>query len=54
MMNGTDRDMNRELVELAMRFLMRVQLTGQEVPAFNAVVDGLQRLVAQTPDDGAA
>ena len=36
--------MNKEIAEAAMKFMMRVQLTGQEVPAFNAVMQELDDL----------
>ena len=34
--------MDKEIIKTAMQFMMRVQLTGQEVPAFNAVMNALQ------------
>ena len=38
---------NKQLAELALQFLSRVDLKGNEVPAFNQLVAGLQEL-AQT------
>lgn len=37
--------MNPEVAKAAMLFLQRVQLTGGEVPAFNAVAQALQDVV---------
>ena len=34
--------MDKQTVQNIMQFMMRVQLTGQEVPAFNAVMNALQ------------
>ena len=34
--------MDRQTVKNIMEFMMRVQLTGQEVPAFNAAMNALQ------------
>lgn len=34
--------MDKEIIQAAMRFMMRVNLSGQEVPAFNAVMNALQ------------
>lgn len=34
--------MDKQIVNNIMGFMMRVQLTGQEVPAFNAVMNALQ------------
>ena len=40
--------MNHELAQATLQFLQRVQLTGQEVQAFNAVTAALSRM-AQPP-----
>lgn len=40
--------MTPEIANAAMQFMMRVQLTGQEVPAFNSVMVALQEQ-AQLP-----
>lgn len=34
--------MEKEIIKTAMQFMMRVNLNGQEVPAFNAVMNALQ------------
>lgn len=34
--------MEKEIIKTAMQFMMRVNLSGQEVPAFNAVMNALQ------------
>ena len=34
--------MDKQTVQNIMQFMMRVQLTGQEVPAFNAAMNALQ------------
>jgi hypothetical protein len=38
----------QELAGMASQFLARVQLTGQEVPAFNAVMGWLQKHAEQS------
>lgn len=38
--------MTPEVANLAIQFMQRVQLTGQEVPAFNAVMRALQAVTA--------
>lgn len=38
--------MSPETANLAIQFMQRVQLTGQEVPAFNAVMRALQAVTA--------
>lgn len=40
--------MTPEIANAAMQFLMRVQLTGQEVPAFNSVMVALQELASRS------
>lgn len=40
--------MDKELAKLAMQFLIRVNLQGQEVPAFNAVMTRLNELAASS------
>lgn len=42
--------MNQELAKAAIQFMLRVQLTGQEVPAFNAVMQALHEIAK--PIDG--
>lgn len=37
--------MEKEIAKAAMQFMMRAQLTGQEVPAFNAVMQELDGIV---------
>ena len=39
--------MNGELAKIAIQFLQRVQLTGQEVQAYQAVVAALSQLASQ-------
>lgn len=34
--------MEKEIIKTAMQFMMRVDLKGQEVPAFNAVMNAMQ------------
>lgn len=34
--------MDKEIIKTAMQFMMRVDLKGQEVPAFNAVMNAMQ------------
>lgn len=34
--------MDKEIIKTAMQFMMRAELKGQEVPAFNAVMNALQ------------
>lgn len=34
--------MDKEIIKAAMQFMMRVDLKGQEVPAFNAVMNAMQ------------
>ena len=34
--------MDKEIINAAMQFMMRVNLSGQEVPAFNAVMNAFQ------------
>lgn len=34
--------MDKEIIKTAMQFMMRVDLKGQEVPAFNAVMGAMQ------------
>lgn len=52
--------MNKEIAKAAIQFLLRTQLQGQEVPAFNAVMNSLNAIVSgeaeEKPgvDDGAA
>lgn len=41
--------MTPEAARLALQFLARVQLTGQEVPAYNFVASALER-IAESPD----
>lgn len=43
--------MDQQTAALALAFLQRVQLTGAEVPAFNAVVTALGEL-AEPPETG--
>lgn len=40
-----------ETADLAMQFLQRVQLQGQEVPAFNAVMGWLDKVRLGATDD---
>ena len=35
--------MDKETIKLILQFMQRVQLTGQEVPAFNKCVQGLNK-----------
>lgn len=37
--------MNQEIAKAAIQFMLRVQLQGQEVPAFNAVMESLHEIV---------
>ena len=37
--------MNKEIAELAMQFLQRVQLNAQEIPAFTAVYQALEAII---------
>ena len=34
--------MDKEIIKAAMQFMLRVNLSGQEVPAFNAVMNAMQ------------
>ena len=34
--------MDKDIINAAMQFMMRVNLSGQEVPAFNAVMNAFQ------------
>lgn len=34
--------MDKEIIKVAIQFMMRVDLKGQEVPAFNAVMNAMQ------------
>ncbi|MDU1652631.1 MAG: hypothetical protein E6850_09040 [Leclercia adecarboxylata] len=34
--------MEKEIIKTAMQFMIRVNLSGQEVPAFNAVMNAMQ------------
>ena len=34
--------MDKQIITVIMQFMARVQLTGQEVPAFNAAMNALQ------------
>lgn len=43
--------MPKELAQAAMQFLLRVQLSGKEVPAFNAVMDALHAITQEARDD---
>ena len=43
--------MDKEIIKTAMQFMMRVQLTGQEVPAFNAVMNALQAELNSNPEE---
>ena len=38
--------MTPEIAKIALQFMQRLQLTGQEVPAFNAVTEQLQELAS--------
>lgn len=44
--------MDKQMVHNIMGFMMRVQLTGQEVPAFNAAMNALQA-AAEEPTEKA-
>jgi hypothetical protein len=37
--------MNKQLANITLQFLQRVQLSGNEVPAYNAVVQSLQDIL---------
>lgn len=42
--------MDKQTVQNIMGFMMRVQLTGQEVPAFNASMNALQNELNKTSE----
>lgn len=44
--------MDKQTINNVMSFMMRVQLTGQEVPAFNAAMNALQSEADRTHADG--
>lgn len=44
--------MTPDIAKAAIQFLLRVQLTGQEVPAFNAVMSALNEAAKPPPQDG--
>lgn len=44
--------MTPEIAKATMQFMLRVQLTGQEVPAFNAVMTALQQVQHPEPAAG--
>lgn len=46
--------MNQELVKAAIQFLMRAQLTGEEVPTFNAVMRALHDQLHDKKDEDKA
>ena len=43
--------MNNQTIQNIMQFMLRVQLTGQEVPAFNAAMNALQAELNSNPDE---
>lgn len=43
--------MTPEIAKIAMQFLMRVQLQGSEVPAFNALMQALSEAVETNPGE---
>lgn len=46
--------MDKQTVQNIMGFMMRVQLTGQEVPAFNAVMNALQAAAEERTENTTA
>lgn len=44
--------MEKNIVKNIMQFMMRVQLTGQEVPAFNEAMNALQEEFERTESNG--
>lgn len=42
--------MTPEVAKTAIQFLVRTQLQGQEVPAFNAVMIALQQIIEPKPE----
>ena len=46
--------MNKEIAELAMQFLQRVQLSAQEIPAFTAVYQALEAIVNEQGEEDAS
>lgn len=45
--------MNQEIANAAIQFLLRAQLQGQEVPAFNAVMNALHEISQSGKASGA-
>lgn len=45
--------MEKEIIKTAMQFMMRVNLSGQEVPAFNAVMNAFQAELDRKDDEQA-
>lgn len=50
LMDSLGRKMTPEIAQAAIQFLMRVQLSGQEVPAFNAVIHELSKFANATDE----
>lgn len=44
--------MDKQTIQNIMQFMMRVQLTGQEVPAFNEAMNALQEEFERTESNG--
>lgn len=44
--------MDKEIIKTAMQFMMRVNLSGQEVPAFNAVMNAMQNELHNDAESG--
>ena len=47
-------EQNKEIAELAMQFLQRVQLSAQEIPAFTAVYQALEAIVNEQGEEDAS
>lgn len=43
--------MDKDIAKVAGQFLLRVQLAGSEVPAYNAVMQALQQILDKKDDE---